>query len=108
MTLSAARSMQPHRPKAYEREGLPVREEDEHGWDEFAVDVVLGVNTRRFGPLPEAEARRTARLTAESGMPAVLLRWDGDGWAEVARFAAAPPASKLGSVKARPYSSWRR
>jgi hypothetical protein len=91
MTLSAARSMQPHRPKAYEREGLPVREEDEHGWDEFAVDVVLGVNTRRFGPLPEAEARRTAQLTAESGMPAVLLRWDGEGFVDVARFEAAHP-----------------
>jgi hypothetical protein len=147
MTLSACRSMQPHRPKGYEAEGTAVREEDRQAecpkcrgegvdwsrwppqaagpiepppcpdcdgfgrvWpdDEFDVVVVQGANSRRFGPLSEAEARRACEQTAESGMPAVLLRRDGDGWAEVERFAAAPQSPRLVPVKARPYSSWRR
>jgi DnaJ-class molecular chaperone len=144
MTLSAARTLQPHRPKEYEAEGTAVREEDRQAecpgcagtgfaplpptgpipgyaqcpdcdgfgrvWpdDEFAVDVVLGANSRRFYRMGEAEARRACEQTAESGMPAVLLRRDGDGWVEVERFAAAPPSPRLVPVKARPYSSWRR
>ena len=72
---------------------------------DFGVDVGIGRNVRRFVGMDLAEARRSATLSAEAGMPAVLLRWERDAFVEVERFAAASP---LVSVKARPYSSWRR